>query len=89
MITVYDVVKIVKPGAPTLIEPGRYLIDHCPNEEMARNHAQRCGEHTTIPRWVSFTVEPHDETCPGRAYLYRDREKYQSTDCTCTPNHGA
>ncbi len=77
--TVYDVVVIVKPGAPTSIESGRWLVEHHASEEMARTYAERGNTCTLIPEWVSFHVETHDELSESRAYPYRDRHRYATT----------
>ncbi len=81
----YDLVQIVKPGAPISLEPGRYMVQRFDREEMANRWVQVYNARTNIPQWVSFRVERHDESCPARAYLYVDRRlSVPIEQCTCT-----
>lgn len=66
---VFDVVQIVKPGAPTSTPAGRWFLESHDFENKAKGRAEIFNYHRSacITDHVKYVVERHDESSIERA----------------------
>lgn len=76
---VFDVVCLVSPEAVAMVQPGRYREACLIARFAADRHAAHRNDHRQAG--LAYHVEPHEESCPGRAK--RPNENHPVAECTC------